>query len=178
MRILAGYASAHGSTAVNTHRIADVLRPHGWAVDAVAIQEIVDPSVYVALVLGGAIHNHAWLPVATEFFHRHQGVLRARPVWLFSEGLSAGLPRPLRRPGRAARKRRIAEALRDVVRPRGHRLFSGVARPEQFPPWSGVLVRTMGGHFGDYQDGGAVEAWARDNAWEPAAHSSAALNSS
>lgn len=161
MRILVGHASAHGSTAEIAHRIAGVLQHQGWAVDVVAMQEIADPGAYDVLVLGSAIHDQAWLPEATEFVHHHQSVLRARPVWLFSVGMSAGLPRLLRGPGRAAQDRRMAEALRDVVRPRGHRLFSGVARVEQFPRWSGVLIRAMGVHFGDYRDWEEIEAWAQ-----------------
>jgi menaquinone-dependent protoporphyrinogen oxidase len=160
MRILAGYASSHGSTAEIAHRIAGALQRADWAVDVLPVREIADPGAYDAVVLGSAIHNQAWLPEATEFVHRHQDVLRGRPVWLFSVGMSAGVPRWLRKPARTAQDRRLAEALRDVVRPRGHRLFSGVARLEQFPRSSGKLVRAMGVRFGDYRNWAEIEAWA------------------
>jgi len=98
-------------------------------------------------------------------------------VWLFSVGMSAGLPRLLRRSGRAAQDRRMAQALRGLVRPRGHHLFSGVACPEHFPRWSGVLVRAMGGRFGDYRDWQEIQAWARDIAGELARDEQAASGS-
>ncbi|GAP55314.1 hypothetical protein AHiyo6_18790, partial [Arthrobacter sp. Hiyo6] len=37
---------------------------------------------------------------------------------------------------------------------------------EQFPRTSGILVRAMGVHFGDYRDWAETEAWARDIAAE------------
>lgn len=178
MRILVGYASAHGSTAEIARRIAGALQHSNWAVDVVAVQEIADPGTYDAVVLGSAIHGQAWLPEATEFVHRHQDALRARPVWLFSVGMSAGLPRWLRKPGRAAQDRRIAQALRDLVRPRGHHLFSGTAWPEQFPRSSGMLVRALGIHFGDYREWGEIEAWARDIAAQLAGDPRAATDHS
>lgn len=81
MRILVGYASAHGSTAEIAHRIAGALQHPGWTVDVVEVQKIADPGAYDAVVLGSAIHDQEWLPEATEFVHHHQDVLRARPVW-------------------------------------------------------------------------------------------------
>lgn len=176
MRILVGYASAHGSTAEIAHRVAGALQHPGSAVDVVEVQKIADPGAYDAVVLGSAIHNQEWLPEATEFVHHHQDVLRARPVWLFSVGMSAGLPRWLRKPGRAAQDRRMAQALRDVVRPRGHRLFSGAAWPEQFPRSSRILIRAMGVHFGDYRAWAEIEAWARDIAGQLAADTGAATD--
>jgi menaquinone-dependent protoporphyrinogen oxidase len=162
MRMLVGYASAHGSTAEIAHRIAGALQRAGWAVDVKAVREIADPGAYDAAVLGSAIHNQAWLPEATEFVRRHQDVLRERPVWFFSVGMSGGLPRPMRKPARAAQDRTLAEALRDVVRPRGHRVFSGAAWQDQFPRSSRMLVRAMGIRFGDYRDGSEIDAWAVD----------------
>lgn len=43
MAVLVGYASAHGSTAQITRRIADVLQRQGWAVEVAAVQDIHDP---------------------------------------------------------------------------------------------------------------------------------------
>jgi menaquinone-dependent protoporphyrinogen oxidase len=178
MRILVGYASAHGSTAEIARRIAGALQHPGWTVDVVEVEKVADPAAYDAVVLGSAIHNQAWLPEATGFVHHHQDVLRARPVWLFSVGMSAGLPRWLRKPGRAAQDRQLARALRDAVRPRGHHLFSGAAWPEQVPRSSGILVRAMGIRFGDYREWGEAEAWARDIAAELARNSGAATDHS
>lgn len=160
MRILVGHCSPHGSTASIAEQVAGVLRRRGWSVDVHAIDDIGDPAAYDAVVLGSAVHDRAWLPGATGFLHRHQAALAARPVWLFSVGMPAGLPRIVRDRARAGEERQLAHALREVAHPVDHHLFSGVARAEQFPRWSGRFIRALGGHFGDYRDPAAIAAWA------------------
>ncbi|MFI7581525.1 flavodoxin domain-containing protein [Kocuria kalidii] len=166
MRILVGHASAHGSTAEIAQRIADVLRGEGRSVDVGPVGQIGGPGGYDAVVLGSAVHSQAWLPEATEFVHRHRDELVSRPVWLFSVGMSAALPRAVRGAARAGQNRRLAEVLRDVVRPRGHLLVSGATRASDFPPWVSLLFRGVGAHFGDHRDWAEIEAWARQIAQE------------
>lgn len=166
MRILVAHASWQGSTVEIARRIAATLERAGAAVEVAPVGEVSDPAGYDAVVLGSAVHNQCWSPEAAEFVHRHAAVLSSRPVWLFSAGMSDGLPRPLRRMARTAQDQRVAAALREDVQPRGHRVFSGVCRPEQLPRWVGVAFRAVGGHFGDYRDWSAIEAWARQIARE------------
>ncbi|GAA1750954.1 flavodoxin domain-containing protein [Kocuria aegyptia] len=161
MRILVGYASWQGSTAEIAQRIATILGQAGATVVVAPVREVGDLAGYDAVVLGSAVHNQSWSPEAVGFIHRHSGVLSERPVWLFSVGMSDGLPRPLRRMARTAQDQRIAEALREDVQPRGHQVFSGVCRPEQLPRWVGGAFRAVGGHFGDYRDWPVIEAWAQ-----------------
>jgi len=138
-----------------------VLDHAGATVEVAPVGEVGDLAGYDAVVLGSAVHNQSWSPEAAEFVHRHAAALSGRPVWLFSVGMSEGLPRPLRPMARTAQDQRIAAALRADVQPRGHRIFSGVCRPEQLPRWVGVMFRAVGGHFGDYRDWPAIEAWAQ-----------------
>ncbi|MCG2622192.1 flavodoxin domain-containing protein [Arthrobacter sp. I2-34] len=166
MRTLVGYATVHGSTAQIAQRIAGVLRQRDAVVDVLPLAQVEAPGTYDALILGSAIHNQAWLPEASGFVHRHRAELAARPVWLFSVGMSDGLPRPVRRAARDGQNRRLAAALRDVVHPRGHGLFSGVCRAGNLPRWAGVLFRCLGGRFGDYREWAQIEGWARDIARE------------
>ncbi|TJY66367.1 flavodoxin [Arthrobacter sp. CAU 1506] len=161
MRVLIGHASAHGSTVDIAQRIAGVLEHDGLAADVVPIRQLGGLKGYDAAVLGSAIHQQAWLPGAMAFVQQHVNELQARPVWLFSVGMSASLPRPVRSSARTAQDRRLAGALRDLVRPRGHGLFSGVAREEDFPRWIGVLFRIVGARFGDFRDWDRIEDWAR-----------------
>lgn len=125
------------------------------------VGDVKDPADYDAEVLGSAVHHRCWSPEAADFVHRHAAFLSSRPVWLFSVGTSGGLPRPLRPMARTAQDQRIAVALREDVRPRDLRVFSGVCRSEQLPRWVGVAFRAVGGHFGDYRDWPVAEAWAR-----------------
>jgi menaquinone-dependent protoporphyrinogen oxidase len=166
MRILVGHASWQGSTAEIARRVAAVLDRAGATLEVLPVGEVGDLDGYDAVVLGSAVHNQSWMPEAVDFVHRHAAALSRRPVWLFSVGMSDGLPRPLRRMARTAQDQRIAAALREDVQPRGHRVFSGVCRPEQLPRGVGVAFRAFGGHFGDYRDWSAIEAWARQIAQE------------
>jgi menaquinone-dependent protoporphyrinogen oxidase len=166
MRVLVGYASAHGSTAQIARRIAEVLEREGLTVELLSLRQVQGLRGYDGVVLGSAIHNQTWMPEGCEFVRLHADALVVRPVWLFSVGMSGGLPRWIRGAARSGQNRRLADALRDMVRPRGHLLLSGVAAPEQFPPWVGTLFRVSGAHFGDYRDWATIEAWATDIARE------------
>ena len=162
MRVVVGYASSQGSTAQIAERIAEILRGSGNTVDVRPMQKIDRPGDYDAAVLGSALHNQAWLPEAAAFLHAHAPVLAGRPVWLFSVGMSDGLPKPIRAMARSGQEKRIAQSLRGDVQPRGHRLFSGVCQPWQLPRAGSILFRAAGGRFGDYRDWPSIESWARD----------------
>ncbi len=142
-------------------RIAGVLEKEGLSVDVLPISQLGGLEGYDAAVLGSAVHQQAWLPEAMAFIQGHANELVARPVWLFSVGMSAGLPRLVRTSARKAQDRRLAGELRDLVRPRGHCLLSGVAREEDFPGWTSVLFRMVGARFGDFRDWDQIEEWAR-----------------
>lgn len=160
MKILIGYASTYGSTAEIAKRIGVVLEREGLTVDALPVPQVQGLDGYDGVVLGSAIHNQAWLSEARDFVNHQAAELRAHPVWLFSVGMSAGLPRWARGMAGTQQNRRLAEALRDAVRPRGHLLLSGVATPGQFPRRVGTLFRAVGARFGDYRDWTTIETWA------------------
>ncbi|MET1153306.1 flavodoxin domain-containing protein [Arthrobacter sp.] len=122
MRVLISHASAHGSTREIAQRIAAVLEQEGLTVDVLPLSRLGVPDGYDAAVLSSAIHQQSWLPEAMAFVQRQANELVARPVWLFSVGMSASLPRALRTSASRAQDRRLAGTLRDLVRPRGHRL--------------------------------------------------------
>jgi len=160
MRIIVGYASAHGSTAEIAERVGAVLRRDGADADVRALRNVSDVGSYDAAVLGSAVHNQKWLPEATEFLGAHSAGLAGKPVWMFSVGMSGGLPRPLRRVARDGQAKKIEAELRKFVAPRGHRVFSGVCAPGQMPRWIGRIFRAIGGRFGDYRDWDDIESWA------------------
>ena len=74
---------------------------------------------------------------------------------------SDALPRLIRKAARRGRTGVRPGALRDVTRPRGHALFSGVARAEDFPWWVRVMFKGGGARFGDLRDWAEIESWAR-----------------
>ena len=97
------------------------------------MSEVSNLSGYEAVVAGSAIHDQGWLDDARAFMSRFAPDLGALPVWLFSVGMPAALPGRLR--GWAMQEGdHVAAKLPLAVRPRGHRLFSGVVRKEHLLP--------------------------------------------
>ena len=162
MRVRIAYATDHGSTKGVAERLAHVLNEHGLETVLGSVHEAPDLGECDAVVLGSAVHNMAWLPDGREFLVRNQMALRQRPVWLFSVGMPAALRRPLR--GRAT-KQEEARLLRDLqvmARPKEHRLFSGVFERTDAGGLAGhLLFWAVSGHYGDFRDWDAIDAWAR-----------------
>ena len=172
MRILVAFASRNGSTAEIAERVAGRLRGAGRKVDVAEMGDGPEVSGYDAVVLGSAVHNQAWLPEASDFVSRHVSALSGLPLWLFSVGMSDGLPRLLRAKAKELQEKRILGLLgADVLEPRGHRLFSGVYLEGQLKGAAHFSFRLIGGRFGDFRDWAAIESWADGISQELAARS-------
>jgi menaquinone-dependent protoporphyrinogen oxidase len=165
MTMLVSYATQHGSTREIAERICARLRDTGLNVEIHPFDQVGDLGGYDAFVLGSAIHNQAWLPQATQLAERHRDNLVDQPVWLFSVGMPSAL--------RGAWKRfaikeeaKVSAGLRQSLRPRGHRLFDGVFRPDHVPAFGRFIFRMMGGRYGDYRNWDAIDSWADEIAHE------------
>jgi menaquinone-dependent protoporphyrinogen oxidase len=159
MKILITYASAHGSTAEIAERIATRLRARGSEVDAIAVENAPRVEEFDAVVVGSAIHDGAWLPSAATFMTKNARTLATRPTWLFSVGMVDALPRFFRKWAKVEGPKVVAP-FSASIRPRGIELFSGVIREEHLPWLGRALFRLLGGHFGDYRNWAAIDAWA------------------
>lgn len=158
MRVLVASASADGSTTDIAHRIAQRLRERGHDISDQPAGAADSPAGFDAVVLGSAIHGRQWLSQATSFVSANSMELRNRPLWTFSVGMPDALPRPFRRIARTEEDG-IISRLGDL-RPRGHRLFSGVVKPNQFPLPSRIFLRLAGGRYGDFRDWQAIDEFA------------------
>ncbi|MBO1333028.1 flavodoxin domain-containing protein [Streptomyces sp. VRA16 Mangrove soil] len=159
MPVLVAYASAHGSTREVAEHIAARLGRRGLDAVTAPLDTDPDPCPWQAVVLGSAVHDGAWLPPAEAYVRRRGAALRGRPVWMFSVGMSAALPRPLRRLASRAEQPPIARLV-TVVRPREHRRFSGVIRRDQLDRRGRVVFRLLGCRYGDHRDWPGIDAWA------------------
>jgi menaquinone-dependent protoporphyrinogen oxidase len=130
MRILVGHESRQGTTAEIAERIAETFRRISDEVDVVPMANAKSVEGYEGV-----------------FLYRQSGNLANKPVWLFSVGMSAGLPAPLRGPARRAQEKRIAQTVPVEVRPRSHRVFSGVGSPDLLPPVGAIPVPGSRGPF-------------------------------
>ncbi|MEU8512908.1 flavodoxin domain-containing protein [Kitasatospora sp. NPDC048722] len=161
VRVLVAYAGVHGSTRSIAERIAARLEEQGAQADVLPVEAVEDPSEYDVFVVGSAVHDMAWLPTALTFVHEASELLMRRGAWLFS----VGMPAALRGPWKALVAREedhVVGGLIDELHPRGHRLFSGVIKPEHLKRAGRVKFQAMGLRYGDYRDWTAVDAWARE----------------
>lgn len=150
MRVLVVYAFADGSPGEIARRTAQRLRERGHEVsdqsaDAAGSLDGVD-----AVVLGSAVHNRQWLGQATSFVNTNRQAVRDRPFWTFSVGMPDALPTAFQKIARTKEDAIIAR-LGDL-RPRGHRLFSGVVKPSQFPLASRIFLHVAGVRYGDFRE--------------------------
>lgn len=159
--VLVTYASAHGSTEEIAGRIAIRLAVDDTEVDLVPVADVREVVHYDAVVVGSAIHDQQWLPEAMAFVERFRFDLMGRPLWAFSVGLPGALRGPLR-PFAMREEARVRALAVESLRPRHHRLFTGVVRAEHFPLLSRVLFRLVGGRFGDFRDRAQIDGWTDD----------------
>lgn len=156
--VLVVYASREGATRDVAERIAERIAEQGRYVELRTAAEVDQFAAYDAVVLGSAIYDRSWLPEAEALVRRNLGSLAGRPVWFFSVG---SFPDTHRVMGRLMKRSpRGIGAVVDAVRPRGYRVFGGVIRHGQWPWFSRLLLRALGGHLGDNRDWDAIDAWA------------------
>ncbi|WP_280497323.1 flavodoxin domain-containing protein [Nocardia asiatica] len=158
-RIAIIYATEQGSTRDIAEFISDELAGRDATVELADFDHAPDLSRFDTLVLGSAVHNMDFLPVATEYMRAHRDELSHRDVWLFSVGLGPALRGPIgRRAGRIVPKK-IA-TLRDSIAAHDYRAFAGRYERTGISLRARILYRLMGGgHYGDLRDWAAIRAW-------------------
>ena len=161
MSVLVAYASAFGSTREIAERIGEVIGKSVPRVDVRSVDEVTDIAAYDAFVLGSAVHSQAWLPEARDFVRRNASQIAGKPLWLFSVGMPAALPTPLRRLG-MSEETKLRAQFTELVEPVQHRLFSGVVAPDRISVIGRIIFAAMGGHYGDFRSWPAIEAWAEE----------------
>jgi menaquinone-dependent protoporphyrinogen oxidase len=172
MTVLIGYASALGSTREIAEHIGRKLTEHDLHADVRAIEEVESAEKHEAFILGSAVHDMTWLPPAVSFVRTHQAELAHRPVWLFSVGSKDSLRGPIGRrlASRYPIPKGIAE-LQDSLDLRGHQILTGVIRRDQYPRLSRIVLRLLGGGYGDFRDWKQIDTWTESIARTLADHS-------
>ncbi|MGW7355203.1 flavodoxin domain-containing protein [Streptomyces sp. NPDC054802] len=154
------FASEHHSTQEIAERVGARLSERGHDIE---VHELCPGDAWFpgagSLVIGSAVHDGAWLPAAEQFVRKHAELLSGRPVWMYSVGMTAALPRPLRLLAARAEQPRVVQLV-DLVRPREHHRFSGVVRRGHLGRKGAMAFRLLGCRYGDYRDWAEIDAWA------------------
>jgi menaquinone-dependent protoporphyrinogen oxidase len=112
-----------------------------------------DPTPYDAVVLGSAVYVGRWLEPAGDWAAAWAGVLRERPVWLFSSGPIGAPPFPPDEPHDVVPLSRMTGA-------RGHATFPGRLDKALLGFGERAMVTAMRAPLGDFRDWAAVSRWA------------------
>lgn len=154
--LLVAVASRHGATREIAEAVADTLRDEGLDVVVSDAADVADVSGYDAVVVGSAVYVGRWLEPARDLVHEHADDLAARPTWLFSSGPIGDPPKP-----EAEDAVQISE-LADLVRARGHRLFSGKLDRSALGFGERAVVLAFRAPEGDFRDWDEIATWSRE----------------
>ena len=90
-KILIAYGTSEGQTAKIADQLADVVRSHGFEVDAVDLKKSNDLRLedYQAVIIGGSIHMGKHQEEVADFVRMNRGVLERLPSAFFSVSLAA-----------------------------------------------------------------------------------------
>ena len=146
MKILLTSSSKHGSTDEVAAVIAERLQAAQIDVETKRPEDVDSVEEYDAYMT-------KWTPEAVDFTERFRDVLRARPVWAFSVGLS-GLPK-----GKVADPMRIGPVLL-AIDPEDHMTFAGRFDPSKLSLRERSIAKLGGASEGDYRNWDEVRAWA------------------
>ena len=151
MKVLVAYASKHGSTEEVAGRIGKALRQEGLDTVVLPVGSIQSLDAYGAIVVGSSVYFEAWSREAADWVRRHREELNRIPVWLFSMGPVGDKELPV--------AREVAE-FDAMIKPRDHRVFSGVIDRTKLNFAERLMVKGVGAPEGDFRDWGAIDAWA------------------
>ncbi len=169
MKVLVAYASKYGSTKGIADFIGEKLRQQAIQVDVKEVGAIRNASDYRAFVIGSAVYMNHWVKDAKQFVSRNRDLLASRPAWLFSSG-------PVGKETKDSKGRDLREVsgpkeideLRDLAKPRDHRVFFGALEGSRLTGTIGFAYRMARRSQaareampeGDFRDWAEIEAWA------------------
>jgi menaquinone-dependent protoporphyrinogen oxidase len=162
-RVLVAVGSRHGATREIACALGRAIQQSDPRLTAVVlpVEQQPDPGQFDAVVVGSAVYAGRWLLNARTYVTEHAGVLRDRPVWLFSSG-------PIGSPPYPEDESYDVGALRALIGARGHRTFPGRLETRLLSFGERAMVTAMRAPVGDFRDWDAVAAWGAELAQQVA----------
>lgn len=167
MTTLVGFSSKYGATEGIAERIARKLREAGQDAVARPVASVDQVDEYDAFVIGSSAYMGSWRKEAAKFVRRHEELIKAHPVWLFSSG-------PLGTAGKDAQGRDLRkesepkefEEFGQSLQPRGMQVFFGALDASVLSRRDKLVRRIPSGREllpeGDFRDWPAIDEWAAE----------------
>jgi menaquinone-dependent protoporphyrinogen oxidase len=164
MSILITYASVHGSTRGIAERISSIISTHispPSTVEVLPMEQVSDLSKYNFVIIGSAVHNFHWIPLASRWLSSNSAALANTPVWAFSVGTPFAIGKIAQRFLESQEEeQKLAAAIKEQVKIEGHVLFSGMFVKSQATKKFNFWWRVFGGKFGDFREWEDINKWA------------------
>ncbi|KAF2816641.1 uncharacterized protein BDZ99DRAFT_140595 [Mytilinidion resinicola] len=168
MPILVAYAGDDGSTRETAESISSYLAEDFPPTKVLPLTDV-NPSViptYTAIVIGSTIHDTQWLPNAIAFLHDNSTALAEVPIYAFSVGAPAAMPKFIQGQWQKSEEKKIAQAIEKELKVkhpvlRGHKLFNENVEKEHAGRYTRAFFTRCGDHFGDAGNWKDVQKWAK-----------------
>jgi len=157
-KILVAYASKCGATGEVADAIGQVLSANGTAVDVRLVENVPDPSLYRAVVVGSAIRMGKWLSEATKFVETHQEALSQTPTAYFTVCMTLQDDTEENRRTVAA----YLDPVREILEPVDVGLFAGMMDYSKLSFLDRLIAKMVKTPEGDFRNWEAIRAWAND----------------
>jgi len=158
-KVLVAYASKYGATEQIAEKIGEVLCQAGLNAEVLSAEDVKDPIVYQAIVLGSAVYIGKWRKQASKFLKENEQILAERPVWLFSSG-----PTGEGDPVELLQGWTFPDALQPIanrIQPRDITVFHGDVDMEKVNFIERAMIKNIESPVGDFRDWESISAWAK-----------------
>ncbi len=168
-KILIAYDTIHGSTAEVAVRIGDKLCDMGFTVDVKWVGDVTGVDGYDGFIVGSAIYQFSFMPVAIGFLEEYKTQLAAKPTAIFMVGASMSTDTPETR--EMVQERFIDPVLERIpeVTPVSIGLFGGAVdfTKEKYSLFERIVLRILGlilryWNKADWRDWDTIDNWAAE----------------